>query len=282
IETTGLADPAPVLQTFMQHPYLSMRFYPETLITVVDAMTGAASIDTHPEAVKQAAMADSLVISKADMLENGTEPGTLDALRQRLAALNPGARMIVKGTDEVSAASLFDGNLFDPSAKSEDVNRWLRADAVEAHAVDHSHNHDHDHGHHHAHDPNRHDAHIRACCLRSGKPLDPASFELFIEMIRKVHGQHLLRVKGIVCLADDPGRPLVIHGVQHIFHPPVRLATWPGEDRSTRLVCILHNLDPAHIEGLWDAFNGGIAIDRPDAAGLTVNPLKPQGGGLLD
>ena len=117
---------------------------------------------------------------------------------------------------------------------------------------------------------------------RAGKPLDPASFELFIEMIRKVHGQHLLRVKGIVCLADDPGRPLVIHGVQHIFHPPVRLATWPGEDRSTRLVCILHNLDPAHIEGLWDAFNGGIAIDRPDAAGLTVNPLKPQGGGLLD
>jgi G3E family GTPase len=282
IETTGLADPAPVMQTFMQHPYLSMRFYPETLVTVVDALTAATSLDKHPEALKQAAMADRIVISKVDMMEGSESAAGLALLRQRLASLNPGAELIEKRPGTVSAAALFDGSLYDPSGKSADVGRWLQAEAVEAHAEGHDHAH-HGHGHEsgHAHDPNRHDAHVRACCLRAGDPLNPANFELFIEMVRKVHGRHLLRVKGIVALEDDPGRPLVIHGVQHIFHPPVRLQQWPSADRTTRLVCILHDLDPAHIAGLWDAFNGGIETDRPDAAVLMDNPLKPKSGGLL-
>ncbi|MGE3646229.1 MAG: GTP-binding protein, partial [Beijerinckiaceae bacterium] len=130
-------------------------------------------------------------------------------------------------------------------------------------------------------DPNSHDAHIRSCCLRAGKPLQPANFEMFVEMLRQVHGKHVLRLKGIVALADDPARPIVVHGVQHVFHPPVRLESWPDTDRTTRVVCILHDLDPSHVEGLWNAFNGGIALDTPDAAALSGNPLNPGRGGLL-
>lgn len=274
IETTGLADPAPVMQTYMQHPYLSLRFYPESLVTLIDAINGPATLGAHTEAVKQAAMADRIIISKSDLLANGERDGIMEQLRASLHGLNPGAIIFDKRIETISSADLFDGSVYNPGSKSDDVINWLRDDAVDSHN-------DGSHGHTHAHDPNTHNARIKACCLRAEKPLDPAQFETFIEMLRKVHGAKLLRVKGLVALADDPGRPLVIHGVQHVFHPPVRLEHWPSADQTTRLVCILHDLDPAFVSALWDAFNGGIDIDRADAAGLADNPLNPRKGGLL-
>ena len=90
-----------------------------------------------------------------------------------------------------------------------------------------------------------------------------------------------MRVKGIVALADDPARPVVIHGVQHVFHPPVRLAAWPDDDHSTRIVFILRDMEPAFVDSLWKAFAGAPAVDRPDAAALGRNPLAPVTGGLL-
>ena len=282
IETTGLADPAPVLQTYMQHPYLSMRFYPEALITVVDAINGPATLKQHQEAVRQVAMADRIVVTKTDLLEQYDQDQSARELLASLQALSPGAEIFNKQTGKVSAARLFSGAPYDPQSKSADVRRWLQADASTAANHSHSHSDDHNDDHLHQHDPNRHDAHIRSVSLRAEEPLVPAQFEMFIEMVRKVHGKHLLRLKGVVSLNDDPDRPLVIHGVQHVFHPPVRLPQWPDRDHGSRLVCILQDLEPSFIQGLWDAFNGPVAVDRADAAGLNDNPLAARPGGLLE
>jgi len=269
VETTGLADPAPVLHTIMSHPYLALRFRLDGVVTVVDAVNGAATLDAQDEAVKQAAVADRLVLTKTDL----ASPDAALALRARLAALNPAARLLDAAKGEASAAALLDSGLYNPDGKSPDVRGWLNAEAVAA-------AHAHRHGHHH-HDVNRHDARIRAFCLRSEVALSPSSFDLFLELLRNAHGPHLLRVKGLVAVSDDPARPVVIHGVQHVFHPPARLAAWPDDDRSSRIVFILRDLKPDFIESMWRAFSGEPAVGAPDAAALSDNPLAPRRSGLL-
>ena len=128
---------------------------------------------------------------------------------------------------------------------------------------------------------NRHDAHIRAFCFSSETPLTPASFDIFIDLLRHTHGPRMLRVKGIVALADDPSRPVAIHGVQHVFHPPHRLDAWPDADRRTRIVFIVKDLDEGFVHGLYGALVNHPAPDRPDAQALTDNPLAPRPGGLF-
>jgi G3E family GTPase len=282
IETTGLADPAPVLHTIMFHPYLVLRYRLEGVITLVDAVNGGSTLDAHEESVKQAAVADRLLLSKTDLV---TDTATLDALKKRLHALNPAAQMML--VDEATPANLFNTGLFDAASKTADVTRWLNAEAVEKAEHDHHdrdhHHHGHDHHHHdHGHDVNRHDARIRAHCLRSDKPLDPRGFDLFLNMLREFHGPSLLRVKGIVALSDDLARPLVIHGVQHVFHPPVRLEAWPDADHSTRIVFILKDLGVDFVEKLWAAFANITQTDTPDRAAMEDNPLAPsRSGGLF-
>ena len=282
IETTGLADPAPVLHTIMFHPYLMLRYRLEGVITLVDAVNGASTLDAHEESVKQAAVADRLLLSKTDLVK---DTPTLDALKKRLHALNPAAQMML--VDEATPANLFNTGLYDAASKTADVTRWLNAEAVEKAEHDH-HDHDHHHhghDHHHpdqGHDVNRHDARIRAHCLRSDKPLDPRGFDLFLNMLREFHGPSLLRVKGIVALSDDLARPLVIHGVQHVFHPPVRLDAWPDADHSTRIVFILKDLGVDFVEKLWAAFANITQTDTPDRAAMEDNPLAPsRSGGLF-
>ena len=277
IETTGLADPAPVLHTIMFHPYLMLRYRLEGVITMVDAVNGDATLNAHEESVKQAAVADRLVLSKTDLLTGPEGAAKLDALKSRLASLNPAARLIE--ASDARAANLFDTGLYDPQTKIPDVGRWLNADAVE-HAETHAHHH-HGHAHAHANDVNRHDASIRAHCLRSDTPLDPRGFDLFLNMLREFHGPNLLRVKGIVALADDLARPVVIHGVQHVFHPPVRLDAWPDADHSTRIVFILKDLTADFVDKLWAAFANIARTDTPDRTALEDNPLAPKSGGLF-
>jgi G3E family GTPase len=137
IETTGLADPAPVLHTLMLHPYLVMRFRLDGIITVVDAVNGAATLDAHPEAVKQAAVADRLVLTKTDLIADLAAAGPalgayLGQLRARLRALNPAAPMLDAAAGEAVAARLLDCGLYDPGRKSPDVKRWLAAEAYAA------------------------------------------------------------------------------------------------------------------------------------------------------
>jgi G3E family GTPase len=274
IETTGLADPAPILHAVLYHPYLSMRYALEGVVTVVDAVNGAATLDAHEEAVRQAAVADRIVIGKADLLPN--DAASLSALGARLRALNPGAEILVAEHGAAPAARLVGAGLFDTAGKIADVRGWLQAEAVEAaerRSHDAAHGHHHDGDAHHHHDVNRHDASIRAFALASDAPIARGAFDMFLDLLRSAHGSKLLRVKGLVGLADDPDRPVVIHGVQHVFHVPAVLPAWPDGDRRSRLVFIVKDLDKRFVEKLWDAFLGKPAVDAPDAAALADNPL---------
>jgi G3E family GTPase len=266
LETTGLADPAPLLQTAMAHPYLVMRFRLDGVVTVVDAVNGMATLDAHEEAVKQAAFADRIVLSKTDLADAG-EAG-VTALCTRLRRLNPAAPILDAAKGEATAAALLNAGLYDPDRKVPDVRRWL---AHEAYAAA-------EHGHHHHHDPNRHDAHIRAFALATEQAIPAATLDMFLELLRSVHGPNLLRLKGIVQLAESPDTPLVIHGVQHVLHPPARLKGWPDADHRTRLVFIVRDIPPGVIDGLFRAFLGRPAVDQPDRTALTDNPLVPFGG----
>ena len=275
IETTGLADPAPILHAILYHPYLSLRFALEGVVTVVDAVNGASTLDAHAEAVRQAAVAERIVLTKTDL----ADAAATDALKDRLRRLNPGATVLTAVDGAVTASDVI-GGAFGPDGKIADVRAWLTAEAVEeaereAHAHAHGH-HRHGHGHHH-HDVNRHDASIRAFTLTTDKPIARGSFDMFLDLLRSAHGPKLLRLKGIVGLADDPERPVVIHGVQHVIHVPAILPAWPDADRRTRLVFIVNDLDKSFVERLWRAFLGEPGIDQPDAAALSDNPLAIPG-----
>ncbi|MFG1477187.1 GTP-binding protein [Xanthobacter sp. V4C-4] len=264
IETTGLADPAPVLHTLMTHPYLALRYRLDGLVCVIDAVNGMATLDAHEEAVKQAAMADRLVLTKTDLLAPGG--GAFDALRARLTRLAPGA--VLLEARDASAATLLGAGLYDPSSKTPDVARWLAAEAVAAQQ---------EAGQQGGGDPNRHDGRIRAFTLATDAAIPAATLDLFLDLLRATHGASLLRLKGIVKLKEEPEAPIVLHGVQHVLHPPARLPAWPDDDRRTRLVMIVRDLDPKVIERLFNAFLGVPEVDAPDRAALTDNPLAPPG-----
>jgi G3E family GTPase len=267
LETTGLADPAPVLQTAMAHPYLVMRFRIDGVITVVDAINGAATLDDNIESLKQVAVADRIILTKSDLADTGERRRARDALLARLAALNPAAPVLEAAAGEATAARLLECGLYNPDQKILDVKRWLAEEAYAAAA----HHHDH-------HDPNRHDDRIRAFTLATETPVPGATFEMFIDLVRSLHGPKLLRLKGIVKIAEEPERPLVIHGVQHVMHPPVRLERWPDADERTRIVVITRDLAPEAVTRLFDAFLERRAPDTPDRAALFDNPLVPFGG----
>jgi G3E family GTPase len=268
LETTGLADPAPVLHTAMVHPYLVRRFRLDGVITVVDALHGDRTLNEHAEAVKQAAMADRIVLSKTDI---ATPAGT-QALIGRLKTLNPAAAILDAAQGEATAERLLNCGLYDPSRKIPDVGKWLAAEAYEA-----GHDHHH-HGHHHHHDINRHDEHIGSFVLRADKPIPAGTLDMFFELLLATHGDKVLRLKGIVKVAEHPDTPLVVHGVQHVLHPPARLPQWPDADHTTRLVFITRDLPQRTVSELFDAFIGVAAPDRPDRTALTDNPLVPFGG----
>lgn len=285
IETTGLADPAPVLHSIMGHPVLMQAFRLDGVLATVDAVNGMATLDHHEEAVKQVAMADRIIITKADMPE---AKASLGALKARLKLLNPGADILEASDTRTGYAALFECGLYNPETKTADVQRWLNAQAYEDnhdhshHHHDHGHDHvcgpdcDHEHHHHHHH----HDDAIRSFSLRHKEPIPFSTFEMFLDLLRSTHGEKLLRVKGIVQIAEDPDRPLVIHGVQKIFHPPARLPKWPNDEHETLLVMIVKDLPESYVRELFDAFLGKAGIDRPDRAAMMDNPLAIPGFSL--
>jgi G3E family GTPase len=269
VETTGLADPAPILQTLMQHPYLVMRFRLDGVVTLVDAVNGSDTLDNHPEAVKQAAVADRIVLTKTDLLATPDGSAKRQALGARLRRLNPAAPIFDAAAGEATVSAITGCGLYDPARKIPDVSRWL-ADEVIAAA--------HNHHHHHHHDVNRHDERVRAFTLATERAIPAAMLDLFLELLRSTHGPNLLRMKAIVNIEETPDRPMVLHGVQHVLHPATQLEAWPDDDHRTRMVFIVRDIEPRVIEELFDAFLGYTMPDRPDAQALADNPLVPFGG----
>lgn len=286
IETTGLADPAPVMQSIMGNPIIAANFDLDGVVTIVDAVNGLQTLDNHEEARKQVAVADRLIITKTGIA--GATPE--DLLVGRLRALNPRAQILNSESDEAGRAAILINGLYDPMSKIADVGRWLQ-DELKAdedhhhddhhhhHHGDHGHHHHgHDHRHHHAHDVNRHDRSIRSFSIIETQPIDPMALDMFIDLLRSAHGEKLLRMKAIVAVSDRPERPVVLHGVQNIFHPPVRLPAWPNpEDRRTRMVIITKDLTEDFVKGLFDAFLSKPRVDTPDRAALQDNPLAVPG-----
>lgn len=245
IETTGLADPAPILHTLMTDPLVAGRFRLDGVIATVDAVNGAATLDAQPESVKQAAVADRIVLTKTDLADSETA----DDLTGRLRALNPAAPILPARHGDIDPAILFDAGLYDPSTKSADVGRWLKA---EAYGQDHGDGHGHD-GHGHHHDVNRHDDRIRSFCLELDHPVPWEDFADWMDALTRLRGDDLLRVKGVVWTTQTE-RPVVIHGVQHLFHPPATIGAWPTGAPRTQIVFITRDIGRSAIEGMFLAF----------------------------
>lgn len=250
IETTGLADPAPILHTMMSDPLIGARYRLDGIVTTIDAVHGAGQLHEHPESVKQAAVADRIVVTKADL----ADAEALAALHARLDALNPAAPRIVADHGAVEPATILEAGLFKADSKIPDVADWLRAEAYNGHGHGHhDHDHDHHHGHgaghhHHHHDVNRHDDRVSAFCLTLDEPVDWQHLVDALEMIIASKGENLLRVKGILNVTGQDA-PVAVHGVQHVFHPPTVLPAWPdGHDRRSRLVFITRDMSPTTIE----------------------------------
>lgn len=256
IETTGLADPAPILHTLMTDPLLTTKFRLDSVVTTVDALHGAGQLDNHPESVKQAAVADRILMTKADLADDATRT----ALESRLRALNPAAPIYPVINGDIAVSKLFNAGLYDPATKSMDVQKWLRDEAYEHHgdehhhdAHDHGHGHghehehghsnDHEHDHDHSHDVNRHDDHIRSFCITFDEPIHWDAFVTWAEIFTQMRGESLLRVKGILNLVGEDA-PVAIHAVQHVFHPPASLPAWPSDDHRSKIVFITRNLGP--------------------------------------
>lgn len=273
IETTGLADPAPILHTMMSDGFLVTRFTLDGVITVVDAVNAMTQLDKQFESVKQAAVADRIVLTKTDLIDR-------DAVRTveaRLAAINPAAPILPVVSGDVDPADLFDAGLYNPMTKSADVQRWLKEEAYrdteghvyhrhgeDGHHHDHGHDHGHGHGHghdhghhhghgHHHHDVNRHDDHIRAFCLTFDEPFPWNKIAPALDMLVQTHGANLLRMKGILNVVEID-HPVVVHAVQHLFHPPAKLEEWPDDDRRSKLVIIARDIEQAALERIINSY----------------------------
>jgi G3E family GTPase len=248
IETTGLAEPAPILATLMTDPAVASAYRLDGVVTVIDAVAGATNLAERPEAVRQIAVADRIVLTKTDLADP-------TSLLRRIEALNPGAPVIAARHGAIDPATILNAGLFNPATKIPDVAGWLRA---EAHAGRHHHSngqapdgHEPD-----GHEPNghEHDERVTSFCLTFDRPLHWQGVGLWLEMLIQTRGKDLLRIKGILNLLGQD-RPVVIHAVQHVLHPPALLSAWPeGDPRTSRIVFITQDLPRAVIEDGMHAF----------------------------
>jgi G3E family GTPase len=233
IETTGLADPAPILQTLVAEPMLAALYRLDAVVTTADGQLGLQELDRHFESVKQAALADRIVVTKADI---ATE-GALQLLESRLRELNPAAPIVRSRNGDIDPASILDIGLDAAGRDPGRVDGWLRSERylpVSAQPSTFSGN------------SSVHDRRIRSFAVTFDEPVSGSALWRGLEALIEAHGEQLLRVKGIVNVRAQSA-PRVIHMVQHVLYPVLTLPDWPSEDRRTRLVFIVRDLEQAQV-----------------------------------
>ena len=239
IETTGLADPAPILQTFLLDTYLAKNFRIDGVVTVVDAATGPDTLNRQFEAVSQVAMADLLVLSKTDLVSESTS----GALKTRLRSLNPTADILRADRGVVPTTALWDLSGMRPQGTSDHAMAWLTPTApvdpldnlsgLGPYAASTA-------------PPPKHDARIGSASIILDDPIPADAFDLWLDTLIMLRGPNILRVKGIVHLLGIE-MPFVFHGVQHLFDPPVPLNDWQGKNRQSRIVVIARDMTSAEL-----------------------------------
>ncbi len=234
IETTGLADPTPIIATFMSDQSLRYHYRPTLVVTTVDAALGLTTLGAHPESMKQAALADRIVLTKTEL----ASPSAIAALRTRLAAVNQAAQVVTARDDGLNIAELLRVDVYTPGHRETEVARWFSAASDHQHIDDHS----------------RHDSDIHAFCIVVEGALDWTAFGVWLTMLLHCHGDKILRVKGMLNV-QGVATPVVINGVQHLIHPPVHLTHWPDGDRRSRIVFIVQGLARQAIEDSLVVFN---------------------------
>jgi G3E family GTPase len=254
IETSGLADPSPLIQAFLSDPVLAGLYRIGTVVATVDAVNGPGTLDNHVESVRQIALADHIIITKLDLIEQAQEKQQTKAaeasLMARLRRLNPAAKISRIDDPAFNIGALLRAEGLDPADAKADARAWLNAAAYEqdhAHHHDHDHdNHDHaDHDHHHLHDRD-----IASFCFMRETPIAREALRLLLDALQQNLGPNLLRVKGIVNVAEEPGRPAVIQGAQHLLHNLSWLERWPDADHRSKIVFITQGFDRAEVEDM--------------------------------
>lgn len=266
IETTGLADPVPIIHTLMNDLSLMLHYSIAQVLVTVDAVTGDSTLDRFAEGRKQAAFADRVLLTKSELCASA---GALNGLKQRLFQLNPGM-ILTNKADLPAIGSILEADLFNPRTKGAVIDSWLQQ--VQHYQGQHDHHH-----HHHDHDGpcddscvvlHQHDDRIRTFCILRDRPLPWNLVSSWLDGLIAKFGTDMLRVKGILDVAESPGRPLVVHGVQHLFHPPETLDRWPSDDHRSRVVFITHDIEMSVVaEALQEAEARAAGISESRAAG---------------
>jgi len=257
IETSGLADPSPLFQAFLSDPTLAGLYRIGVVVAIVDAVNAPQTLDQHVESVRQIALADHILITKLDLIDQAEAKAAEAALVARLRRLNPAARISRIDDPALDIGALLRSAGLDPADARADARAWLNAAAYAPHDGDrHHHDHGHDQGHDHAdhghddHDHHLHDRDIASFCFVREKPIPREALRLLLDALQQNLGPNLLRVKGIVQIAEEPDRPAVIQGAQHLLHNLSWLERWPDEDRRSKLVFITQGFDRAEVEDM--------------------------------
>lgn len=257
IETTGIADPGPVLQIILADPLVNTGYQLDGIVTTVDAINGETTLNRFYESVKQAAVADRIVISKTDLTE-GQEK--LPALRKRLRSLNPVAPFIEEHPGDLDPAQLFGDGIINPGTKIDEIETWLNPEdyveksTAKANTEGQAKGDRRKTGKYYAaygHQPSKqhvHDPLIQTFCIQRTEPMAFDTLRLFFDGLALEAGPNLLRVKGIVNISERPDHPAIIQGAQKIIHSIDWLEKWPTEDHRTKIVFITRGIDKDHIE----------------------------------
>lgn len=247
LETSGISDPAPVIHSLISDPYIAARFRCDGVVTVVSATHGEAQIEQHLEALKQVVMADRLIISKCD----ASEPLAIDALAQRLATLNPGAPQVKSAGGAIAAADVIDCGVYDAAAKIPDVARWLG----EVSAAEQASRQTLRFGKAVPQTAVHQKTGVGSFVITIDAPVIWGEFATLIDTLLQGHGEHILRIKGLVNVLGEAA-PRLLQCVQHVRYPSVQMAAWPADaayaDQATRLVFITRELDEAQVRSSLD------------------------------